>query len=100
MRGKYLMVVTLIAFLIMAAVLAFSFSTMSAMAKGDRSQIPSVAKVESYGRQVLAKVNEFASPVLGTFGISLDGSNTTDEVTRHLQEAASSVDEAMKKISR
>ena len=95
MRGRYLIFATLAAFMILAAVLAVGFSSMSDLGKGERLQ----TKIERYGRQILAKANEFVSPVLGTFGISLDGSTATDEVSRHLEEAAAAVDDAMKKIS-
>ena len=100
MRNKFLIIATLLSFLFMAAVIAFGFKTMSGMAKGETLQIPSVTMLTAYGRKALAAATDFASPVLRTFGINIDGSNAADEVTRHIEQAGAAVEEAIGKIGR
>ena len=51
--------------------------------------------LKSTAAQCWLKVKDFASPITNTFG--LDG---TDEVTRHLEDAAQAVDSAVKSITR
>lgn len=100
MRNKFLIIATLVSFLLLATVLAFGFKIMGGMAKGEGMQMPSVSMFTTYGRKALIAATDFASPILHTFGINLDGSNAPDEVTRHIEKAGAAVDDALKKIGK
>lgn len=97
MNKRFILFATLFSFLLMIVVVCFAFTSVSDQSSGTNIlQAPST--VMGYGRKAVATVKEHVNPILATFGLSLDGSPTTDEVTRHLNKASSAIDEAVKKI--
>ena len=97
---KYLIIATVLSFMLLAGILAFGFKSMSAMGRGEASTVPTLTMIKKSGQQALYEATEFVRPIFATFGISIDGSSKTDEVTRHLQQAGKAVDDAVKQIAK
>ena len=88
MPNRFLIIVTIATVLFTIGVVCFAF-------KDTQSGGQAFASLKSTAAQCWLKVKDFASPITNTFG--LDG---TDEVTRHLEDAAQAVDSAVKSITR
>ena len=99
MNKRFILLATLFSFLLMIGVVCFAFKSVSDISNQTNSSSPGIVNtIKGYGNKALATIYENVNPILATFGFSLDGSAATDEVTRHLNEATSAVNEAVKKI--
>lgn len=79
MQGRYLIIVTIVAVIFTAGVVAFAF--------GEVSGNDNLSKFQATAVQYWRKVKNFASP-------------EDSDVSRYLEEASQAVDSAMKSITR
>ena len=97
--NKFLIVATLCSFLLLAIVLSIGFSSFDNMTNGKTLQNPSI--IVSYARKAMSTAMGVAAPVLNKLGVNVGGqySAETDEITRHLENASATINEATKKFT-
>ena len=99
MPNRFLIIVTIVTVLLTIGVITFAFKDV---AGGGQASSDLQATVSRYWRQAKSKTLEFAAPILNTFGVNVgEGRISTEdsEVSKYLEDAASSLNSTIKSIT-
>lgn len=99
MPNRFLIIVTIVVVLLTCGVITFAFKDV---AGGGQASSDLQSTVSRYWRMAKSKTFEFASPVLNTFGINVGNGKISaedSEVSKYLEDAASSLNSTVKSIT-
>ena len=99
MPNRFLIIVTIVTVILTCGVITFAFKDV---AVGGQHSDNLISTVSQYWRTAKRKTLEFASPMLGTFGINVDEGRISTEdsdVSKYIEDAASSLNSTIKSIT-
>ncbi|MBR2519837.1 MAG: hypothetical protein IKE46_08660 [Selenomonadaceae bacterium] len=100
MPNRFLIIVTIVTVLLTIGVITFAFKDV---AGGGQHSDNLISTVSQYWRKAKKTTLEYAAPVLGTFGVNVDEGRISTEdsdVSKYLEDAASSLNSTIKSITK
>ena len=100
MPNRFLIIVTMVTVILTIGVVVFAFKDVNG---GGQASSDIISTVSRYWRVAKSKTLETAAPMLSTFGVNVSEGRISAEdssVTKYLEDAASSLDETLKSVTK